>query len=757
MFSRRCQVSLAALSVALALVAGCRRSNGSVEKGDEYFQKKDYRAAALEYRAVLAKDGRNGSVRQKLARSYRELGATEQAWGEFVRAADLLPDNADAQLDAAEALLVTGQFKDAQDRAQRTLARDPKNVRAHTIRGLAAAGLKDTDSAVNDIQKALELDPSRAATYANLGALLQLAPGRSEEAEAALKQAVLLAPNAPAPRLALANFYWLSNRPAQVESTLTDGLAANPDDPAINRSLAVLYLVTGRSADAEKPLKVYADKGGPEGKLALADYYIDRKRPDDALPILTAVSAVKEAHAAAQARLAGIDYLQNRRTEAYAKVDALLKEDPKNVQVHVLKARWLLLENRNDDALAAAKAAVAADPKSANAQFQLGLVQKARNQPAEAMAAFSEVLNLNPHAVPAQLELARINTAMGKGTTAVQLSSTLVNADPKNLDARLALVQALRLQGDTARAGRELVPLLQAAPKSDAVQTEAGEVALARRDLDAAAKYFEAALAIDPDSYDAIAGRINVLLAQKNVAEAVKRVEARIAKHPKDPATLALAGRTYAIAGDLAKSEALLQQALAADPGYMPGYYYLAQIYVRQKRLPEARQRYEEMLKQRPDNVAAHTMVAMLLQAENKPAEAKARYEKILQLDPRAVMAANNLAYMHAEDGTELDKALQLAQTALSVAPNEPDVNDTLGWLYYKKNMAALAVAPLKKSVDRVPTNATYRYHLGLVYAKTGEPQKAREMLTQSLKLEPNSPSAADAQRVLDTLNGGTK
>ena len=68
-----------------------------------------------------------------------------------------------------------------------------------------------------------------------------------------------------------------------------------------------------------------------------------------------------------------------------------------------------------------------------------------------------------------------------------------------------------------------------------------------------------------------------------------------------------------------------------------------------------------------------------------------------------------------------------------------------------------MAIGPLKKSVDRVPTNATYRYHLGLAYSKTGEPQKAREMLAEALKLEPNSPIAAEARRVLDSLNGGTK
>ncbi|MEO7271633.1 MAG: tetratricopeptide repeat protein, partial [Vicinamibacterales bacterium] len=694
MLPRRYRLVFVVPVLALLVVAGCRRSKGSIAKGDEFFQKKDYRAASLEYRGVLAADNRNGVAHQKLARAYRELGAMEQAWGEFVRAADLLPASADAQLDAAEALLVTGQFEDARSRAEKTLAQDAKNVRAHTIRGLATAGLKDTDRAVDEIQKALELDPSRASTYANLGAL-QLARGRSEEAEAALKQAAMLAPDQTAPKLALANFYWLSNRRDQAETVLKEALLVKPNDPAVNRSLAILYIVSGRSAEAEGPLKVYGANGGPEAELALADYYIEHQRPQDATPLLARLSAVKEAHAAAEARLAGIDYIQDRRSDAYTRLDGVLKSDPKNNQVLVLKARWLLSEKRNDEALAVAQAAVAADPKAVNAQYLLGTVRQARNEPTEAIAAYNEVLTLNPRAAPAQLELARINSAVGKSATAVQLASTLVNTDPKNLDARLALVQALRRQGDVQRAARELTSLLASAPKSDQVQTEAGEVAYAQRDLKTAAEHFDRALAIAPDSYEATAGRINVSVAQKNTADAVKRAEARLATHPKDPATLALAGRTYAIAGDLAKSEALLQQSIAADASYMPAYYYLGQIYVRQKRLGDARQRYEEMAKKQPDNVSAHTMVAMLLQAENKPVEAKARYEKILQIDPRATMAANNLAYMNAEAGTDLDMALQLARTAVSTAPEEPDVNDTLGWVYYKRDMANLAIAPL--------------------------------------------------------------
>ena len=368
----------------------------------------------------------------------------------------------------------------------------------------------------------------------------------------------------------------------------------------------------------------------------LADYYVEHQRPQEASAILTKLSEDKDAHAAAQARLAGIDYIQNRRSDAYAKVDAVLKADPKNVQMLILKATVAALGGSPRRGAGGRTGRGRRPIQSHRMRSSCSAtVRQARNEAAEAIAAFNEVLTLNPRAVPAQLELARINSVIGKSATAVQLASTLVNADPKNLEARLSLVQALRRHGELPRAARELSPLLEAAPKSDVVQTEAGEVAMAQRDLTAAAKHFDTALALNPDSYDALAGRINVLVAQKNTADAVKRVEARLAKHPKDPATLALAGRTYAIAGDLAKSEALLQESLAADAGYMPAYYYLGQIYVRQKRLPEARQRYEDMVKKQPDNVGAHTMVAMLLQAENKPDEARRGTRRSWRSSPR--------------------------------------------------------------------------------------------------------------------------
>jgi Flp pilus assembly protein TadD len=129
-------------------------------------------------------------------------------------------------------------------------------------------------------------------------------------------------------------------------------------------------------------------------------------------------------------------------------------------------------------------------------------------------------------------------------------------------------------------------------------------------------------------------------------------------------------------------------------------------------------------------------------------------YQKVLALDPRAAVAANNLAYMHAEAGTNLDIALNLAQVAKAELPDDPDVNDTLGWVYYKRDLANLALDPLEHSVEINPANALYRYHLGLAYLKVGDRTKARASLEQALKLKLDAVEAAQARKALASIQG---
>ena len=120
-------------------------------------------------------------------------------------------------------------------------------------------------------------------------------------------------------------------------------------------------------------------------------------------------------------------------------------------------------------------------------------------------------------------------------------------------------------------------------------------------------------------------------------------------------------------------------------------------------------------------------MVGVLFEAQGRREDARKSYEATVSRPEAAPVAANNLAFIYAEQGTNLDVALQLATTAKQQLPDDPSVDDTLGWVYYKKDLPALAVKPLEESLKKLPDNAEVLYHLGLTYAKLGEKAKARD------------------------------
>ncbi len=95
-------------------------------RGTSYVAEKKYAEAIIEFRNVLKNDPRSGETRAKLADAYLNVGDARNAIRETVAAADLLPDDVDAQLKAGQFLLLAGRYEDAKARAERALARDPK-------------------------------------------------------------------------------------------------------------------------------------------------------------------------------------------------------------------------------------------------------------------------------------------------------------------------------------------------------------------------------------------------------------------------------------------------------------------------------------------------------------------------------------------------------------------------------------------------------------------------------------------------------
>jgi Flp pilus assembly protein TadD len=152
--------------------------------------------------------------------------------------------------------------------------------------------------------------------------------------------------------------------------------------------------------------------------------------------------------------------------------------------------------------------------------------------------------------------------------------------------------------------------------------------------------------------------------------------------------------------------------------------------------------------------VVAETLVGTILVQQNRATEARKHFQRAIELDPRAAVAANNLAWDYANNGGNLDTALQLAQTAKAQLPANASVTDTLGWIYYKKGLNGVAVSTLREAAKQNPSSPTIQYHLGLALLQNGDKAGARATLENLLKQNPTFPDAAETRRVLSTIKG---
>ena len=603
------------------------------------------------------------------------------------------------------------------------------------------------------LNQAILNDPSQGPLYSNVG-LLQLARGDRQMAEASFKKAVRASAGRIEPRVALAHFYRSQSRDTEAEAILNEAAAIDPTSIQVNSNLAELYMSTGRPLKAEAPLKAIADaRQDPESQFTLSDYYTRTRRTKQPAVILDKLAATSQTYGLAKARLAAIDYTEGRGEEAYKILDELLKREPHNTLGLLLKGRLLFVEKKHDRALVMAKNAIAADPeRSGDAHLLAAQVYQGQGRLEEAEAEFKQVLKLAPGAVGPQIALSRLYSAKGEKQAAVDFAQQAVTSTPNDPDARMTLVRAVLATGDTVRADKEIRGMLAQFPSSAAVHVQTAALYLARKDPLAARAAFSRALELDPSSAEALAGLVALDLAVKNERSALDRLGARLATAPEDASAWYLAARSYAIVGDAAQTERALLKTMELDAGNVQAFAMLGDLRARQGKLDDALQQFRNWADREPKSVAAHTMVGLLLERLNKPAEAKYAYEKTLEINPHAAVAANNLAWLHAEGGGNLDVATDLAQMAKSQAPDQPAFNDTLGWIYYKKDLVEQAVPLIQQSLEKDPNNALTHYHLGMAYAKAGEDSKAIVSLKRALALDPKLSTGDEARRTLNEI-----
>jgi tetratricopeptide (TPR) repeat protein len=227
--------------------------------------------------------------------------------------------------------------------------------------------------------------------------------------------------------------------------------------------------------------------------------------------------------------------------------------------------------------------------------------------------------------------------------------------------------------------------------------------------------------------------------------EAVKTtVQEAMKREPGDAGAQSLLARLLSDIGQPDDAIRILRDASKKDPANPEHDYSLGQTLTRFGRNVEAIKIFEDMLKRFGDNdelvKLIHETLSVVYVNQGDFKKGEAELELILARYPDEPGPNNDLGYLYAEQGKNLEKAESMIRKALQF-DEKREYLDSLGWVLFKRGKLKEAIEPLKKAAELMKAeieqeganpDSTILEHLGDVYFQLQEVDKAGDCWRQA-------------------------
>jgi putative PEP-CTERM system TPR-repeat lipoprotein len=712
------------LVVGMVVAAGCSRSpevrkSRHLERGDSYAARQQYREAVLEYRNVLRIDPTNERAVRQLGVVHYELGELAQAFRYLLKAEELAPDALDIRVKLGAIYFLGDKPQEARRHLVFVLEKEPKHLDALVL----LAGMATTPETVDAAIRRLEM------AQADLGSRGKL-------------------------HLALGVLYLRKHDVARAEGAFQEAVAREPTLAEARLALGELYLGKGDITQAERSFRAAVDIApvGSVARVRLADFYLLTQKPHEAKRILSEMTREVPAYLPAWRRLAEVWFQERNYDESLKALQTLLQKNPSDLEGHLLQGRVRLAKGEPTEAIQEFQQVLKLDPRNAIARYQLGLAQLRAGSFQQAKVELREAISAAPNLTEAVLLLAELNIQAGTVQPAIEDLQSFLARHPGVVPAHSLLGLAYLAKREPARA-TEAFRKLQALDPQDPRGFYLVGIGLRVQGKTAEArKEFEAALSRAPGYVEPLGQLAGMAFAEKQPDAALSRVTKEIALSPKSGGLQYLLGMVHLARGEAALAERAFLSATDLEPTRIDAYVRLGDLYQTSARYDEALAKLNEALKVNPAALPPLMLMGVVYERKGDAARAQQVYERVLTLNPRMAGAANNLAWLYSEHGGDKDKALQLAQTAKEMAPEDPHVSDTLGWILYKRGVYQRAVGLLRESATKLPDRPVIQYHLGLASLKVGDKDSARAALSAAVNSSASFPEKGEAKKTLAEL-----
>ncbi len=642
------------------------------------------------------------------------------------------------------------KLREANDALLQVLKAAPNYGPAVLAHGMVSYGLGNYEQGLKSAQKFLVTHPDNPIALRILAGS-QMKTGDVAAAKKSV-QALLRVDEGTSQNYQLAaDIYFEANELDTAMDYMDRAVAKDPDNPNLRLLQARAHMQLGEDGRALADLEKAATLSGKPGQadLALISLYIQRGQHDQALTAIaglekklpqsplpynlrgTVLSAKGDLPAARGAfekalalkpdsipptlGLARLEIQAKNWSGARKRLEAGLSRKPDELQYLMALADVAAAQQNEADYRQFLEKAIKAHPEAVLPVRRLISHHLQKQEPAKALELARQAAKANPNSPGALALLGAVQAQTGAGSESVASFASLVEKNRNSPQAHLQLALAQIKNKQPAEARESLKRAL--ALKADYVEAQD---ALLRLEMSQSRTDAALAIARDMQKQNARSGlghvrEADIHYARKQYPQAMAAYEQALARQP-DNATFIKLHRVMTLAGDVKGADRRLATWLASHGRDTAVRGYAAAAYL-------AAGRYREAIGQ---------------------------YEAVVKLEPNNFPALNNLAELYLREKDP--RALATAQMAGKLAPQNPGVLDTQGWITVNQGDLAQGIALLRKASTLAPDVPTIRYHLAAALVRQGDKAEAKKLLGEVLKSGKAFPESKEAQALLATL-----
>ncbi|HYM32607.1 MAG TPA: XrtA/PEP-CTERM system TPR-repeat protein PrsT [Candidatus Cybelea sp.] len=693
-----------------------------------------------------------GSMRSELARAglYVDRNKFEQATADINSVLSRNPNQPVAVYLQALILAKQADLKGAFDLLQRqgtALGAYPPTLYLMARLEISRDQLEEGQT---HLTQYIRVQPDDVDARILLGNLL-IRKRQPDQALASLRDALAVAPNDQRILRALANASAAAGRVADAGQWLDRAAAASPNDAVLRTQIAINRLEIGQSEQAVKDLDdaLVADPHASNARIFLVIALMRQGKFDDAAKATDALRADMANSPMPDNLLGGIAAARGDAQKARSYFEAAIAKDAGFAPALLNLARLDLAEGKYDAAAQRYQAILAKDPKSLDAMMSMADLGRRQAKPDEVVSWLTKAADSNPGVVLPRLAL--VNFFLERRDTAKALSTArdLNQAVSNNPDAMDALARAQLADNDKPSAIATYRSLIATAPRVPQAYQRLADAMNDSGDPNGALAVLRQGILANPEDAK-LPERLALLTDRAGKPEqALALVQDWRAKNPNRPEGDEMLGDILMLQGKYKEAAATYATAFSQSPSSGIAVS-LATAQSASGDDQAGKQTLQKWLQDHPGDDTARFALATTQLRLHQDDDAMANNELLLEHRPNNVIVMNNLAWLYGQRNDP--RGFDLATKAHQLAPDSPDIADTLGYLALKKGDAQTAVPLLQKAYDDSKKSPQIGYHLAMALQKSGRNADARTVLQAVVADSRPFDDKAAAEKLLSTL-----